>query len=114
MKESLRSKIILPRDPHGENYQTKVSDESKVQITLNGMERTIESAISTHALKTLDDVKQLTFRRSSFKSNGKVTEQPAVAVASPIPSKFETSVEVLTAAVAKLATAVEVQEAGPD
>ena len=46
----------------GETYKTKISDELQVQIALNGMDRTITSAISTHAPKTLDNVKQLTFR----------------------------------------------------
>ena len=92
----------------GETYKTKISDELQVQIALNGMDRTMASAISTHAPKTLDDVKQLTFRMSSIKSNGHLTDSPTVAAsASVIPSKLETTVEVLTAAVAKLATTVE-------
>ena len=91
----------------GETYKTKISNELQVQIALNGMERTIASAISTHAPKTLDDVKQLTFRMSSIKSNGHAAESPTVAGAAAITSKLETTVEVLTAAVAKLATTVE-------
>ena len=94
----------------GETYKCKLSNDIQVQIALKGMDRTIASAISTHAPTTLDDVKKLTDRMGSFCTSDSVTTQVPVAAttaATAIPSKLETTVEVLTAAVAKLATTVE-------
>lgn len=89
----------------GETFKSNISDDIQVQIALHGMDRTISSAISTHAPKTLDQVKQLTSRMASVKP-----AEITVAQASAIPSRLESTVEVLTAAVAKLATTMEEME----
>lgn len=63
------------------------------------MDRTIGSAISTHAPKTLGEVKQLTSRMGSIRQS-----EPVVAQATALPSNLESKIDVLTAAVAKLST----------
>lgn len=88
-----------------ETYKYNISSEIQVQIALNGMDRAIGSAISTHDPKTLDDVKRLTLRANFVRPQ----EIPAVAQAT-IPSKLETTMEVLTAAVAKLASSMETKD----
>ena len=50
-----------------ETFKQQKTQDIQVQIALNGMDHAIESAISTYAPKTLDDVKQLTFLMGSFK-----------------------------------------------
>ena len=50
-----------------ETFKQQITQNFQVQITLIGMDRAIGSAISTHAPKTLDNVKQLTLRMGSFK-----------------------------------------------
>ena len=84
-----------------ETFKQQITQDIQVQIALNGMDRAIGSAISTHAPKTLDDVKQLTLGMGSFKQ-----EDVKVAQAT-IPSKLETTVDVLTAAVAQLAARLD-------
>ena len=84
-----------------ETFKQQITQDIQVQIALNGMDHAIGSAISTHAPKTLDDVKQLTLRMGSFKQ-----EDVKVAQAT-IPSKLETTVDVLTAAVAQLAARLD-------
>ncbi|MCG8046955.1 MAG: hypothetical protein N0E48_15190 [Candidatus Thiodiazotropha endolucinida] len=88
-----------------ETYTSNINSEIQVQIALHGMDRTISSAISTHAPKTLDQVKELTLRMASVKP-----ATATVAQASAIPTRLESTVEVLTAAVAKLATTMEERE----
>ena len=82
-----------------ETFKTKINSEIQVQIALNGMDRTIGSAISTHAPKTLDEVKQLTSRMGSIRPS-----EPVVAQATALTSNLESKIDVLTAAVAKLST----------
>ena len=92
------------RRVESECFQNKITEEVQVQIALHGLDRTLSSAISTHAPKTLDEVRKLTSRI------GSVNLEAAVAQATPsrtIPSKLESTVEVLTAAVAKLAATLE-------
>ena len=90
-----------------ETYKCKINNDTQVQIALNGMDRTIASAISTHAPKTLDDVKQLTSRMGSIRQSDANVSAADRTSSSNIPSKLETTVEVLTAAVAKLAATVD-------
>ena len=90
-----------------ETYKCKINNDTQVQIALNGMDRTIASAISTHAPKTLDDVKQLTSRMGSIRQGDANVSAADRTSSLNIPSKLETTVEVLTAAVAKLAATVE-------
>ena len=85
-----------------ETFKTNISHEIQVQIALNGMDRAIGSAISTHAPKTLDEVKRLTFRANYIRQQ----DVPVVAQATTS-TKLENTIEVLTAAVAKLAASVE-------
>ena len=85
-----------------ETFKQQITQDIQVQAALNGMDHAaIRSAISTHAPKTLDDVKQLTLRMGSFKQ-----EELKVAQAT-IPSKLETTVDVPTAAVAQLAARLD-------
>ena len=78
----------------------KVSSEVQVQIALNGMDRAIGSAISTHAPKDLDEVKRLCNRM------GCVRQDASVAQAT-LPSKLEAAVDVLTATMAQLSSKLE-------
>lgn len=92
------------RRVESECFKNKITEEVQVQIALHGLDRTLSSAISTHAPKTLDEVRKLTSRI------GSVNLEAAVAQATPsqtIPTRLETTVEVLTAAVAKLAATME-------
>ena len=85
-----------------ETFKTGISENIQVQIALNGMDRAIGTALSTHVPKTLDELKKLTSRMGSIRHS-----DTSVAQASTIPSKLESTVDVLTAAVAKLAASVE-------
>ena len=82
-----------------ETLRCSVPNNVQVQIALNGMDRSIGAAISTHAPSSLDEVRKLVGRMSHL-------TKPEVNAAQ-IPSKLETSVEVLTAAVAKLAANID-------
>ena len=76
----------------------KVSDDVQTQIALNGMDRAIGSAIS--APKNLDAVKRLCNRMG-------VLQQDVPVAQATLPTKLETTMEVLTAAVAQLSTKLD-------
>ena len=78
----------------------KVSGDVQTQIALNGMDRAIGSAISTHAPKNLDEVKRLCNRMG-------VLQQDVPVAQATLPTKLETTMEVLTAAVAQLSTKLD-------
>lgn len=91
-----------------ETFTNKIPVDIQVQIALNGMDRTVGSAISTHAPKCLDDIKKLTLRMAAVR-------QPEVQVAQvALPSRLETNMEVLTAAVAQLTARLSEPSQGPD
>ena len=46
-----------------ETFKTGISENIQVQIALNEMDRAIVMALSTHATKTLDELKKLSFRK---------------------------------------------------
>ena len=94
-----------------ETFKTKISDSIQVQIALNGMDKTIASAISTHSPKDLDEVKRLTSRMAAIQQPEPVVAGASAAASGTIPTRLETTVEVLTAAVAKLAATMEGKEA---
>ena len=72
-----------------ETFKTRISENIQVQITLNGMDRAIGTALSTRAPKTLAELKKLTFRMGSIRDS-----DTTVAQASTIPSKLESTVDV--------------------
>lgn len=87
-----------------ETFKTKINDNIQAQIALNGMDKTIASAISTHAPKDLDEVKSLTSRMAAIQQPEPVVAgASATASRTSIATRLETTVEVLTAAVAELA-----------
>ena len=87
-----------------ETFKTGISENIQVQIALNGMDRAIiVTALSTHAPKTLDELKKLTFRKGSIRHNDTTVAQASTI----IPSKMESMVDVLTAALVKLAASLE-------
>lgn len=95
-----------------ETFKTKINDNIQVQIALNGMDKTIASAISIHAPKNLEEVKSLTSRMTAIQQPEPVVAgASATASGTSIPTRLETTVEVLTAAVAKLAATMEGKEA---
>ena len=94
-----------------ETFKTKISDSIQVQIALNWMDKTIASAISTHSPKDLDEVKRLTSRMAAIQQPEPVVAGASAAASGTIPTRLETTVEVLTAAVAKLAATMGGKEA---
>ena len=77
-----------------ETFKTKISDEFQVQIALNGLHPTLSSAISTHAPKSLQEVRQLASRLTNIRY--------AAPVATATPSSLDNTMSVLSAAVAQL------------
>ncbi|KAL4225411.1 hypothetical protein ACF0H5_016101 [Mactra antiquata] len=79
----------------------KVPENVAVQIALNGIDHSIGAAISTHVPETIDDVRKILGRIGHLQKKEEVN--------TTIPSKLETTVDVLTSAVAKLAASVQDQ-----
>ena len=52
----------------------KITNDIHVQITLNGMDQAIGSAISTHASKDLDEVKRLCNRMGWIRQDASVPQ----------------------------------------
>ena len=73
----------------------KGSCDVQVQIALNGIDRAIGSAISTHGPKDLDEVKRLCNRMGCIRQDSSVAQ-------ATLHSKLEAEVDVLTATMAQL------------
>ena len=72
----------------------KISNEFQAQIALNGLHPTVNSAISTHAPKSLQEVRQLASHLTNI--------WYAAPVATATPSSLGNTMSVLSAAVAQL------------
>ncbi|KAL4222614.1 hypothetical protein ACF0H5_018655 [Mactra antiquata] len=83
-----------------ETFKTQISDELQVQIALNGLHPSINSAISSHGPKTLTEVRNLARRLINVRNT-----PPSVNQVSPWEDQFR----ILTNAVAQLTTVVSNQ-----
>ena len=85
-----------------ESYKTRIGDDLQVQIALNGLQPSVSHAISTHAPKSLSDVRHLARRLTNVR--------PSASVAPTSGNSLENTMSVLTAAVAQLTTVLADKE----
>lgn len=92
-----------------QTLQGHIPERVQVQIALNGMERSLGTAISTHAPSSLDEVRRLIHHMGQLREP-QVPQVNLATAPSTLETTMEATVNVLTAAVAKLTTAIDTSQ----